>query len=134
MSGTRGQDGLYVGGCAVVVHPQLASRVVKKFVDESGLGRYCGIQLKGKNGSLVTFISTYNAPNGSSLLLRQRSTLGKKDAQVAHWEDLRRLIQEVRAQDEDSRVVLLGDTNAVWSTTPQDLQRSAGKYTSWDKK
>ena len=83
-SGVRGEDGLYVGGCAVLVSPALASRVVRKIQDESGLGRFCAIQLRGSGGKLVTIVATYNAPNGSAMLAKQRLTLGRKDAQVAH--------------------------------------------------
>ncbi len=52
----------------IIVHPHYYGRVVARFTDTRGLGRYVAITIKGKNGVLVTFISVYltPAPGGES--------------------------------------------------------------------
>ena len=46
----------------ILVHPHCYGRVVVRFTDTHGLGRYVAITIKGKNGVLVTFISVYLTP------------------------------------------------------------------------
>ena len=51
----------------VIVHPHYYGRVVARFTDTRGLGRYAAVTLRGKNGVLVTFISVYITPAGGGL-------------------------------------------------------------------
>ena len=47
----------------VVIHPHYSGRAVAKFCDNRGLGRYAAITLRGKKGTLITFISVYLTPS-----------------------------------------------------------------------
>ena len=51
------------GGTIVLVHPHYAGRVVARFSDNHGLGRYVATTLW--EGDLVTFISMYLTPSVS---------------------------------------------------------------------
>ena len=52
-------DGRLYRGAKVLVHPHYTGRVVARFSDNHGPGRYAAITLRGKNGALITFISVY---------------------------------------------------------------------------
>ena len=56
-------NGQLYGGAMVMIHPHYSGRVVAKIYDTRGLGRYAAITLRGKNGSLITFISVYLTPS-----------------------------------------------------------------------
>ncbi len=57
-----GLDGRMYGGALVMVHPHYTGRIVARFSDNRGLGRYAALTLRGKNGTLMTFISVYLTP------------------------------------------------------------------------
>ena len=46
----------------LVVHPHYYGRVLGRFTDSRGLGWYAAVTLRGKNGVLITFSSTYLTP------------------------------------------------------------------------
>ena len=61
----QASDGRVYGGAMVLVHPQYTGWVVARFSVNRGIGRYAAITLRGKNGTLITFISVYLTPSNS---------------------------------------------------------------------
>jgi hypothetical protein len=55
------------GGTVVVVRGKLIHNIEKRGVNESGLGRWCWMQLMGKNGKSTRIISAYalHQPTGT---------------------------------------------------------------------
>jgi len=135
--GNLDAGGSWIGGTAVLVGPELAPRIKRVFLDESGLGRFCGVELRGQGGMTHTVLSTYNAPVSTapgSMWLKQQRTL-KSAPDEMHWADLAKLLLQLRAAG--STYVVMGDMNTLWSADKQDGQRqwgTGGVVSSSDKR
>jgi hypothetical protein len=92
------------GGAMVIVHPHYYGRVVARFTDARGPGRYAAVTLRGKNGVLITFIAVYltPAPGGESgqdaaqrrYIARHTGKLAAREPYALAVLDLAELIEE----------------------------------------
>lgn len=110
--GARGADSMWYGGTAILVTPTLADKVSSTASDPAGLGRFCSLTLRGKNGRALSTISTYVAAEGSMMQARQQTTLGCRDTRSKHFADLSTHIIQLRAKGH--AILLCGDMNMTW--------------------
>ena len=92
------------GGAMVMVHPHHYGRVVARFTDARGLGRYAAVTLRGKNGVLITFNAVHltPAPGGESgqeaaqrrYIARHTGKLAAREPYALAVRDLAELIEE----------------------------------------
>jgi hypothetical protein len=103
-----------MGGTALVARGKLVHNIGKKGVDEEGLGRWCWMQLVGKNNKFTRIISDYaphqpTGPESEGSQHRRYFNSIRRDANPVYWTNLSRLVRKWTEVGEI--VVILADWN-----------------------
>ena len=120
------------GGTAIMAIDKAAHKVTLTGADNSGLGRWAWINIRGKRNQIYRLVSVYcpvrpsamKGCQGQDTVYAQHLRHTSKEPIKAFWEDLKEDIAQW--QKEGNKLIIMGDWNSDVRTTVTDFMMHAG--------